>query len=94
MAYADVTKKTLDSPLEWTACLTKVDCLVLRPKIKEMLFVTQKQFKRLEEIYESGEPTEQQKKSCLITKQRYESLASTLMAIEDVIKEQKDPVEK
>lgn len=88
MAYTDVTKETLDSPLEWTACLTKVDCIVIRPKIKEMLFVTRKQFVRLASIYESGEATEQQEKSYSTTKQRYDSLVSTLTAIEEVIKEQ------
>lgn len=88
MAYANTTKEMLDSPLEWTACLSKIDCIVLRPKIKEMLFVTRKQFERLSDIYESGESTEEQVKSYEKTKQKYNTLSTTLMAMDDVIREQ------
>ncbi|MBS6237436.1 MAG: hypothetical protein KH897_03430 [Bacteroides sp.] len=88
MAYANTTKEMLDSPLEWTVCLSKIDCIVLRPKIKEMLFVTRKQFERLSDIYESGESTEEQVKSYEKTKQKYNTLSTTLMAMDDVIREQ------
>lgn len=88
MAYANTTKEMLDSPLEWTVCLSKIDCIVLRSKIKEMLFVTRKQFERLSDIYESGESTEEQVKSYEKTKQKYNTLSTTLMAMDDVIREQ------
>ena len=88
MAYANITKENLDSPLEWAACLSKIDCLVLRSKVKEMLFVARKQFERLSDLYESGEATEDQVKSYKKAKQRYESLSSTMMAMDDVVREQ------
>lgn len=88
MAYTNMTRESLDSPLEWTVCLSKTDCIVLRPKIKEMLFVTRKQFERLRNIYESGESTEEQVKSYEKTKQRYDTLSTTLMAMDDVIRKQ------
>ena len=53
-----------------------------------MLFVTRKQFERLSDIYESGESTEEQVKSYEKTKQKYNTLSTTLMAMDDVIREQ------
>jgi len=88
MAYTNMTREKLDSPLEWTVCLSKTDCIVLRPKIKEMLFVTRKQFERLKNIYESGKSTEEQVKSYEKTKHRHDTLSTALMAMDNIIREQ------
>lgn len=85
MAYTKMTQETVDSPLEWAACLSKTDCIIIRPKIKEMLFATKKQFERLKKIHEFGNGTEEQLKSYEKTKLRYETLSTTLIAMNDVI---------
>ena len=83
MAYINKTDKVQGC----VVCLTKDDCLVFRPQIKAWLFVARKQFERLANIYESGMATEKQQKSYVIAKQRYGSLASTLTAIDDMVRE-------
>lgn len=85
MAYVITNEKS--DKTEKTACLSKTDCLVLRPAIEEKLFTYRKQYERLHNRYESGSATEDQIKAYQRAKLRYDSLLSTILAIEDVIKE-------
>lgn len=85
MAYMDLTRKTLDYPLEMTVCLTKADCTLLRKRIKQDLFVAQKQYGRLRRILEAGTGTPDQTKSFMVTQERYESLISIMEAIDEIL---------
>lgn len=88
MAYVDLSRERLDSPLELTACLTKTDCILLRKKIKQDLFIAKKQYDRLKKIDESNVASKSQEASYVTAQVHYESLNSILSAINEVLEQQ------